>query len=155
MWSFNALVSIFQEIEFVDDSLLKVKSYIEVYLEQPVDLMLSLIELDSEETVWKAKLRECKYSLARMHCTFIGTQLFYYAFIMNQLFILVFSLLSLQQLHKVGWAMRVRVTQGMQQALIILSGDLNHYTGSQTPLLHLGDKLWTVVLLQSKMCINK
>ncbi|XP_077204684.1 caspase recruitment domain-containing protein 8 isoform X2 [Paroedura picta] len=50
-----------EEIEFVDDSLLKVKSYIEVYLEQPVELMLSLVELDSEETVWKAKLRECDW----------------------------------------------------------------------------------------------
>ncbi|XP_060098379.1 caspase recruitment domain-containing protein 8-like [Heteronotia binoei] len=50
-----------EEIEFVDDSLLKVKSYIEVYLEQPVELTLSLMELDSEETVWKAKLRECDW----------------------------------------------------------------------------------------------
>ncbi|XP_015262718.1 PREDICTED: uncharacterized protein LOC107107021 [Gekko japonicus] len=50
-----------EEIEFVDDSLLKVKSYIEVYLEQPVELTLSLVEMDSEETVWKAKLRECDW----------------------------------------------------------------------------------------------
>lgn len=50
-----------EEIEFVDDSLLKVKSYIEVYLEQPVELTLSLLELESEEIVWKAKLRECDW----------------------------------------------------------------------------------------------
>ncbi|XP_066477633.1 NACHT, LRR and PYD domains-containing protein 1b allele 2-like [Tiliqua scincoides] len=50
-----------EEIEFVDDSLLKVKSYIEVYLEQPMELTLSLLELESEEIVWKAKLRECDW----------------------------------------------------------------------------------------------
>ncbi|XP_048362506.1 caspase recruitment domain-containing protein 8 isoform X2 [Sphaerodactylus townsendi] len=50
-----------EEIVFADDSLLKVKSYIEVYLEQPMDFTLSLIELDSEEIVWKAKLRECDW----------------------------------------------------------------------------------------------
>ncbi|XP_074768123.1 caspase recruitment domain-containing protein 8-like [Athene noctua] len=47
-----------EEIEFVDGSLLKLKSYIEVYLEKPDDFTLSLIELESEATVWKAKLRE-------------------------------------------------------------------------------------------------
>ncbi|KAB1283435.1 NACHT protein; LRR and PYD domains-containing protein 1a [Camelus dromedarius] len=46
------------EIEFVDGSLLKLKSYIEVYLEQPVEFKLLLVEMDSEEIVWKAKLRE-------------------------------------------------------------------------------------------------
>lgn len=50
----------FKEIEFVDGSLLKLKSYIEVYLEQPVEFKLLLVEMDSEEIVWKAKLRECK-----------------------------------------------------------------------------------------------
>uniref|UniRef100_A0A8D0HHK5 Uncharacterized protein n=1 Tax=Sphenodon punctatus TaxID=8508 RepID=A0A8D0HHK5_SPHPU len=50
-----------EEIEFVDGSLLKLKSYIEVYLEQPMELTLSLIEMESEETVWKAKLRECDW----------------------------------------------------------------------------------------------
>lgn len=49
-----------KEIEFVDGSLLKLKSYIEVYLEQPVEFKLLLVEMDSEEIVWKAKLRECK-----------------------------------------------------------------------------------------------
>ncbi|KAM7159951.1 uncharacterized protein RBU57_010362 isoform 2-T2 [Macrochelys suwanniensis] len=47
-----------EEIEFVDGSLLKLKSYIEVYMEQPMEFTLSLIELESEEIVWKAKLRE-------------------------------------------------------------------------------------------------
>ena len=50
-----------KEIEFVDGSLLKLKSYIEVYLEQPVEFKLLLVEMDSEEIVWKAKLRECEY----------------------------------------------------------------------------------------------
>ncbi|KAK2489720.1 hypothetical protein MC885_016330 [Smutsia gigantea] len=47
-----------EEIEFVDGSLLKLKSYIEVYMEQPVEFKLLLVEMDSEEIVWKAKLRE-------------------------------------------------------------------------------------------------
>ncbi|XP_032925047.1 caspase recruitment domain-containing protein 8 isoform X2 [Catharus ustulatus] len=47
-----------EEIEFVDGSLLKLKSYFEVYLEKPDDFTLSLVEQDSEQTVWKAKLRE-------------------------------------------------------------------------------------------------
>ncbi|XP_040982842.1 caspase recruitment domain-containing protein 8-like isoform X3 [Aquila chrysaetos chrysaetos] len=47
-----------EEIEFVDGSLLKLKSYIEVYLEKPDDFTLSLVELESEATVWKARLRE-------------------------------------------------------------------------------------------------
>ncbi|XP_009693398.1 PREDICTED: caspase recruitment domain-containing protein 8, partial [Cariama cristata] len=47
-----------EEIEFVDGSLLKLKSYIEVYLEKPGDFTLSLVELDSDAVVWKAKLRE-------------------------------------------------------------------------------------------------
>ncbi|XP_066049771.1 caspase recruitment domain-containing protein 8 [Chamaea fasciata] len=47
-----------EEIEFVDGSLLKLKSYFEVYLEKPDDFTLSLVEQDSDETVWKAKLRE-------------------------------------------------------------------------------------------------
>ncbi|CAM4716193.1 unnamed protein product [Lepidochelys kempii] len=52
-----------EEIEFVDGSLLKLKSYIEVYLEQPMEFTLSLIELESEEILWKAKLRECDWIL--------------------------------------------------------------------------------------------
>ncbi|XP_054138721.1 caspase recruitment domain-containing protein 8 isoform X2 [Melozone crissalis] len=47
-----------EEIEFVDGSLLKLKSYFEVYLEKPDDFTLSLVEQDSDETVWKARLRE-------------------------------------------------------------------------------------------------
>ncbi|XP_040561841.1 NACHT, LRR and PYD domains-containing protein 1a allele 5 isoform X8 [Gallus gallus] len=47
-----------EEIEFVDGSLLKLKSYIEVYFEKPDDFTLSLVELDSDAVVWKAKLRE-------------------------------------------------------------------------------------------------
>nr|XP_030698254.1 caspase recruitment domain-containing protein 8 [Globicephala melas] len=50
-----------EEIEFVDGSLLKLKSYSEVYLEQPVEFKLLLVEMDSEEIVWKAKLRECDW----------------------------------------------------------------------------------------------
>ncbi|XP_043329824.1 uncharacterized protein LOC122444987 isoform X3 [Cervus canadensis] len=53
--------SFIKEIEFVDGSLLKLKSYIEVYLEQPVEFKLLLVEMDSEEIVWKAKLRECDW----------------------------------------------------------------------------------------------
>lgn len=49
-----------KEVEFVDGSLLKLKSYIEVYLEQPMEFKLLLVEKDSEEIVWKAKLRECE-----------------------------------------------------------------------------------------------
>lgn len=37
---------------------MKLKSYIEVYLEKPDDFTLSLVELESDATVWKAKLRE-------------------------------------------------------------------------------------------------
>lgn len=51
-----------EEFEFVDGSLLKLKSYIEVYLEQPVEFKLLLVETDSEEIVWKAKLRECDWT---------------------------------------------------------------------------------------------
>ncbi|KAM9033655.1 NACHT, LRR and PYD domains-containing protein 1b allele 5-like isoform 2-T2 [Sarcophilus harrisii] len=50
-----------EEIEFVDGSLLKLKSYIEVFLEQPLEFKLSLVELESDEIVWKAKLRECDW----------------------------------------------------------------------------------------------
>ncbi|KAM6064553.1 uncharacterized protein LJ206_013313 isoform 2-T2 [Theristicus caerulescens] len=50
--------SFIKEIEFIDGSLLKLKSYIEVYLEKPDDFTLSLVELESDATVWKAKLRE-------------------------------------------------------------------------------------------------
>ncbi|XP_019358766.1 PREDICTED: uncharacterized protein LOC109287933 [Gavialis gangeticus] len=50
-----------EEMQFVDGSLLKLKSYIEVYLEQPVEFTLSLVELESEVIVWKAKLRECDW----------------------------------------------------------------------------------------------
>ncbi|NXX51319.1 THOC1 protein, partial [Tricholaema leucomelas] len=47
-----------EEFEFVDGSHFKLKNYIEVYLEKPDDFTLSLVELESEATVWKAKLRE-------------------------------------------------------------------------------------------------
>ncbi|CAK6442856.1 unnamed protein product [Pipistrellus nathusii] len=50
-----------EEIEFVDGSTLKLKSYIEVYLEQPMEFKLLLVEMDSDEIVWKAKLRECDW----------------------------------------------------------------------------------------------
>lgn len=48
----------------MDGSLLKLKSYIEVYLEQPMEFKLLLVEMDSDEIVWKAKLRECKYFIS-------------------------------------------------------------------------------------------
>ncbi|XP_058700230.1 caspase recruitment domain-containing protein 8 [Poecile atricapillus] len=46
------------EMKFIDDSLMKLKSYFEVYLEKPDDFTLSLVEEDSDETIWKARLRE-------------------------------------------------------------------------------------------------
>ncbi|XP_075793931.1 NACHT, LRR and PYD domains-containing protein 1b allele 5-like isoform X3 [Pelodiscus sinensis] len=52
-----------EEIEFCDGSVLKLKHYFEVYLEQPMVFTLSLIEDESEEIVWKAKLRECDWIL--------------------------------------------------------------------------------------------
>ena len=57
---FTKITSFLKEIEFMDGSLLKLKSYIEVYLEQPTEFKLLLVEVDSDEIVWKAKLRECK-----------------------------------------------------------------------------------------------
>ncbi|XP_064313968.1 caspase recruitment domain-containing protein 8 [Phalacrocorax carbo] len=50
-----------EEIEFFDESLLKLKNYIEVYLEKPDDITLRLVELESDATVWTAKLRECDW----------------------------------------------------------------------------------------------
>lgn len=61
-----------KEIEFVDGSLLKLKSYIEVYLEQPVEFKLLLVETDSEEIVWNAKLRECKCFVSWMKTLICG-----------------------------------------------------------------------------------
>ncbi|XP_063163841.1 NACHT, LRR and PYD domains-containing protein 1b allele 5-like [Candoia aspera] len=51
-----------EEIQFGDDSTLAEKPFFEVYLEQPVELMLSLVNVESEEVVWKAKLRECDWT---------------------------------------------------------------------------------------------
>ncbi|XP_066110525.1 caspase recruitment domain-containing protein 8-like [Saccopteryx bilineata] len=50
-----------EEFEFLDGSLLKLKSYIEVYLESPVEFKLVLVEMDSDDIVWKATLRECDW----------------------------------------------------------------------------------------------
>nr|XP_006002130.1 PREDICTED: NACHT, LRR and PYD domains-containing protein 1-like [Latimeria chalumnae] len=50
-----------QEIEFFDQSSLKLKNYIEVYFEQPVEFKLSLKEVLSDENVWTAKLRPCDW----------------------------------------------------------------------------------------------
>ncbi|OXB69713.1 UNVERIFIED_CONTAM: hypothetical protein H355_006114 [Colinus virginianus] len=61
-----------EEIEFVDGSLLKLKSYIEVYFEKPDDFTLSLVELDSDAVVWKAKLRE---NGAKTRCLLTDQQL--------------------------------------------------------------------------------
>ncbi|XP_061490474.1 uncharacterized protein LOC133388530 isoform X2 [Rhineura floridana] len=55
--------SFIKEIKFVDDSTLAQKHFFEVYLEQPTELVLSLMDVESEETVWKAKLRECDWIL--------------------------------------------------------------------------------------------
>uniref|UniRef100_R4GAS3 Caspase recruitment domain family member 8 n=1 Tax=Anolis carolinensis TaxID=28377 RepID=R4GAS3_ANOCA len=52
-----------EEIEFGDHSSLAEKPFFEVYLEQPVELTLSLVDLESEETVWKAKLRESDWTV--------------------------------------------------------------------------------------------
>uniref|UniRef100_A0A670I2H3 Uncharacterized LOC114597929 n=1 Tax=Podarcis muralis TaxID=64176 RepID=A0A670I2H3_PODMU len=52
-----------EEMEFVDDSTLAQKHFFEVYLEHPTELVLSLMDVESEETVWKAKLRECDWIL--------------------------------------------------------------------------------------------
>ncbi|XP_067851483.1 NACHT, LRR and PYD domains-containing protein 1 isoform X2 [Heptranchias perlo] len=50
------------EIEFIDMTPLKCKSYFEVFLEQPEDLQLTLMEIDSGETMWTSKLRECDWA---------------------------------------------------------------------------------------------
>nr|XP_028587251.1 uncharacterized protein LOC114597929 isoform X3 [Podarcis muralis] len=55
--------SFIKEMEFVDDSTLAQKHFFEVYLEHPTELVLSLMDVESEETVWKAKLRECDWIL--------------------------------------------------------------------------------------------
>ncbi|XP_062987534.1 NACHT, LRR and PYD domains-containing protein 1b allele 2-like [Elgaria multicarinata webbii] len=52
-----------EEIQFDDDSTLPEKPFFEVFLEQPMELTLSLMDLESEETVWKAKLRESDWIL--------------------------------------------------------------------------------------------
>ncbi|XP_042316067.1 uncharacterized protein LOC121926829 isoform X3 [Sceloporus undulatus] len=52
-----------EEIEFGDHSSLAEKPFFEVYVEQPVELTLSLVDLESEETVWKAKLRESDWTV--------------------------------------------------------------------------------------------
>lgn len=56
----------------MDGSLLKLKSYSEVYLEQPVEFKLLLVEMDSEEIVWKAKLRECECFVSWIKTLFGG-----------------------------------------------------------------------------------
>ncbi|XP_038672174.1 uncharacterized protein si:dkeyp-97b10.3 isoform X2 [Scyliorhinus canicula] len=50
------------EIEFLDMTPLKCKSYFEVYLEQPEDLQLTLMNIDSGETMWTSKVRECDWA---------------------------------------------------------------------------------------------
>uniref|UniRef100_A0A8C6VL10 NACHT, LRR and PYD domains-containing protein 1b allele 3-like n=1 Tax=Naja naja TaxID=35670 RepID=A0A8C6VL10_NAJNA len=52
-----------EEIQFGDDSTLAEKPFFEVYLEQPMEFMLCLVDLESEEVVWKAKLRESDWTL--------------------------------------------------------------------------------------------
>ncbi|XP_044290528.1 uncharacterized protein LOC123025651 isoform X2 [Varanus komodoensis] len=52
-----------EEIQFDDDSTIPQKPFFEVFLEQPTELTLSLMDLASEEIVWKAKLRESDWIL--------------------------------------------------------------------------------------------
>ncbi|XP_072330580.1 uncharacterized protein [Scyliorhinus torazame] len=51
-----------EEIEFLDMTPLKCKSYFEVYLEQPEDLQITLMDIDSGETMWTSKVRECDWA---------------------------------------------------------------------------------------------
>ncbi|XP_048398784.1 uncharacterized protein si:dkeyp-97b10.3 isoform X2 [Stegostoma tigrinum] len=50
------------EIEFEDIAALKCKGYFEVFLEQPGDFQLTLMDIDSGETMWSSKLRECDWA---------------------------------------------------------------------------------------------
>ncbi|XP_029473236.1 caspase recruitment domain-containing protein 8 [Rhinatrema bivittatum] len=50
-----------EDIEFLDDSVSKLKNYTEVFFEQPEEFKLSLTEMDSDEIVWTAKLRMCDW----------------------------------------------------------------------------------------------
>ncbi|XP_078419889.1 uncharacterized protein LOC144693761 isoform X1 [Cetorhinus maximus] len=50
------------DIEFIDMTPLKCKSYFEVFLEQAEDLQLTLKDIDSGETMWTSKLRECDWA---------------------------------------------------------------------------------------------
>ncbi|XP_072852236.2 uncharacterized protein LOC110078071 isoform X1 [Pogona vitticeps] len=52
-----------EEIQFGDHSTLAVKPFFEVRLEQPMELTLTLMDLESNETVWKAKLRESDWTI--------------------------------------------------------------------------------------------
>ncbi|XP_032887061.1 uncharacterized protein LOC116979588 isoform X2 [Amblyraja radiata] len=50
-----------EEIEFMDMTSFKCKSYFEVYLEQGEDLQLKLMDKESDEVIWTSKLRECDW----------------------------------------------------------------------------------------------
>ncbi|XP_043558018.1 uncharacterized protein si:dkeyp-97b10.3 isoform X1 [Chiloscyllium plagiosum] len=50
------------EIAFEDMTPLKCKGYFEVFLEQPEDFQLTLMDVDSGETMWTSKLRECDWA---------------------------------------------------------------------------------------------
>ncbi|XP_030071530.1 uncharacterized protein LOC115478369 [Microcaecilia unicolor] len=50
-----------EDIEFIDDSVAKLKNYTEVFFEQPEEFKLSLTEMDSDEIIWTAKLRTCDW----------------------------------------------------------------------------------------------
>ncbi|XP_062900969.1 NACHT, LRR and PYD domains-containing protein 1b allele 2 isoform X1 [Mobula hypostoma] len=51
-----------EEIEFMDMTSFKCKSYFEVYLEQREDLQLKLVDKETDEVIWTSKLRECDWA---------------------------------------------------------------------------------------------
>ncbi|XP_051874294.1 uncharacterized protein si:dkeyp-97b10.3 isoform X2 [Pristis pectinata] len=51
-----------EEIEFMDMTSFKCKSYFEVYLEQREDFQLKLMDKESDEVIWTSKLRECDWA---------------------------------------------------------------------------------------------
>ncbi|XP_078266193.1 uncharacterized protein LOC144599285 isoform X4 [Rhinoraja longicauda] len=51
-----------EEVEFVDMTLFKCKSFFEVYLEHGEDLQLKLMDKESDEVIWTSKLRECDWA---------------------------------------------------------------------------------------------
>lgn len=56
-----------EEIEFMDMTSFKCKSYFEVYLEQGEDLQLKLMDKESDEVIWTSKLRECDWPINKQN----------------------------------------------------------------------------------------